>query len=111
MAEGWTYPEGLGVPNTAKDPQVALGRAIRLRREELGISQQDLGLEVGYDQGWVSHIENGRTNPAYGTVDRIARSLGWSMSQLVALAESIETEGRRPLDRPLRPEQTQRRRQ
>ncbi|MGA2165524.1 MAG: DUF3800 domain-containing protein [Solirubrobacteraceae bacterium] len=26
------------MPNTAKDPQVALGRAIRLRREELGIS-------------------------------------------------------------------------
>jgi transcriptional regulator with XRE-family HTH domain len=67
--------------------------------------QQDLGLEVGYDQGWVSHIENGRTNPAYGTVDRIARALAWPMSRLVALAESIETEDRRPLDRPLRPQQ------
>lgn len=61
--------------NIAKDPQVALGRAIRLRREELGISQQELGLELGYDQGWISHIENGRTNPAYGTVDRLARAL------------------------------------
>jgi transcriptional regulator with XRE-family HTH domain len=89
------------VPNIAKDPQVALGRAIRLRREELGISQQDLGLEVGYDQGWVSHIENGRTNPAYGTVDRIARALAWPMSRLVALAESVEVEGRKPLDQPM----------
>jgi transcriptional regulator with XRE-family HTH domain len=96
------------VPNTAKDPQAALGRAIRLRREELGIPQQDLGLEVGYDQGWVSHIENGRTNPAYGTVDRIARALGWPMSRLVALAESVETEDRKPLDQPLRPQRTQR---
>jgi transcriptional regulator with XRE-family HTH domain len=96
------------VPNTAKDPQVALGRAIRLRREELGISQQDLGLEVGYDQGWLSHIENGRTNPAYGTVDRIARALAWPMSRLVALAESIETEDRKPLDQPLRPERNSR---
>lgn len=90
------------MPNTAKEPQVALGRAIRLRREELGVSQQDLGLEVGYDQGWLSHIENGRTNPAYGTVDRIARALGWPLSQLVALAESVETENRKPLDQPLR---------
>jgi predicted transcriptional regulator len=90
------------VANIAKDPQVALGRAIRLRREELGISQQDLGLEVGYDQSWVSHIENGHANPAYGTIDRIARALAWSMSQLVTLAESIETEGRKPLDQPLR---------
>jgi transcriptional regulator with XRE-family HTH domain len=90
------------VANVAKDPQVALGRAIRLRREELGISQQELGLELGYDQGWISHIENGRTNPAYGTVDSIARALAWPLSSLVVFAESIETEDRKPLDRPLR---------
>lgn len=89
------------VPNIAKDPQVSLGRAIRLRREEVGISQQDLGLELGYDQGWISHIENGHANPAYGTADQIARALAWPLSRLVALAESIETEDRRPLDRPL----------
>jgi HTH-type transcriptional regulator / antitoxin HipB len=96
--------EGSGVANIAKDPQVALGRAIRLRREELGVSQLDLGLEVGYDQSWVSHIENGHANPAYGTVDRIARALAWSMSVLVASAESVETEDRKPLDQPLRHE-------
>jgi transcriptional regulator with XRE-family HTH domain len=90
------------VANIAKDPQVALGRAIRLRREELGISQQELGLELGYDQGWISHIENGRTNPAYGTVDRLARALAWPLSKLVTFAESIETEDRKPLDRLLR---------
>ena len=72
--------------NVAKDPQVTLGRAIRLRREEIGISQQDLGLEVGYDQSWVFQHENGHANPAYGTIDRIARALAWSMSQLVTLA-------------------------
>jgi transcriptional regulator with XRE-family HTH domain len=89
------------VPNKAKDPQIALGRAIRLRREELGISQQQLGLDVGYDQGWISHIETGHGNPAYGTVDRIARALGWPLSNLVTLAESIETNDHRPLDQPL----------
>lgn len=88
--------------NIAKNPQVALGRAIRLRRDELSISQQDLGLELGYDQGWISHIENGRANPAYGTVDRLARALAWPLSQLIILAESIETEDRKPLDQPLR---------
>jgi predicted transcriptional regulator len=98
------------VANIAKDPQRALGRAIRLRREELGISQQDLGLEVGYDQSWVSHIENGHANPAYGTIDRIARALTWSMSQLVTLVESVETEDRKPLDQPLRYERSQQKR-
>jgi transcriptional regulator with XRE-family HTH domain len=92
------------VANIAKDPQVALGRAIRLRREQLGISQLDLGLEVGYDQSWLSHIENGHSNPAYGTVDRIARALAWPLSQLVCLAESVEIKDRKPLDQPLRHE-------
>lgn len=96
------------MPNIAKDPQIALGRAIRLRREELGVSQQDLGLDVGYDQGWISHIENGRTNPAYGTVDAIARALQWPLSQLVALAESIETNDRKPLNQPLQRERPRR---
>jgi transcriptional regulator with XRE-family HTH domain len=91
------------VPNTAKEPQVALGRAICMRREELEISQQTLGLELGKDQGWISHIENGRSNPGYGAVNQIARLLGLRLSELVALAESIETADRRPLDRPLRP--------
>ena len=89
------------MPNTAKEPQVALGRAICLRREELDMSQQTLGLELGKDQGWISHIENGRSNLAYGTVDQIARALGWRLSQLVALAESIETANRKPLNQPL----------
>jgi transcriptional regulator with XRE-family HTH domain len=97
------------VANIAKEPQVALGRAIRLRREELGISQQDLGLEVGYDQSWVSHIENGHANPAYGAVDHLARALEWPMSRLVLLAESVETKDRKPLDRPLRQERVRRR--
>jgi transcriptional regulator with XRE-family HTH domain len=90
------------VPNTATEPQVALGRAICLRREALEMSQQALGLELGKDQGWISHIENGRTNLAYGTVGRIARALGWRLSELVALAESIETNNRKPLHMPLR---------
>jgi len=92
------------VPNTAKEPQVALGRAICSRREELEMSQQTLGLELGNDQGWISHIENGRTNLAYGTVDKIARALGLKMSELVALAESIETSNRKPLHMPVRPQ-------
>lgn len=87
--------------NFAKNPQVAIGRAIRLRREEVGISQSDLGLEVGHNQSWISHIENGYANPAYGTVDAIARALGWSIAELVSLAQSIETDDRKPLNKPI----------
>lgn len=85
------------------DPQVALGRAIRLRREELGLEQQAVALDANVRASWLSHIESGRQNPSWGTVDRIARALGWSIAQLAQLAEQLETEERRPTNEPLRP--------
>ncbi|MGA2452180.1 MAG: helix-turn-helix transcriptional regulator [Solirubrobacteraceae bacterium] len=85
------------------DPQVALGRAIRLRREELGLEQQAVALDAGVKPSWISHIESGRQNPAWGTVDRIARALGWSIAQLAQLADELETEDRRPTNEPLPP--------
>jgi transcriptional regulator with XRE-family HTH domain len=84
------------------DPQVALGRAIRLRREKLGLEQHEVATDVGVEASWISHIESGRQNPSWGTVDRIARALGWSTSQLAELADELETEDRRPTDAPLR---------
>ena len=69
------------------DPQVALGRAIRLRREELGLEQQTVALDAGVEPSWISHIESGRQNPAWGTVDRIARALGLSIAQLAQRAD------------------------
>lgn len=88
---------------SSPDPQVALGRAIRLRREELGLEQQTVALDAGVEPSWISHIESGRQNPAWGTVDRIARALGWSIAQLAQLADELETEDRRPTNEPLRP--------
>ena len=85
------------------DPQVALGRAIRLRREELGLEQQTVALDAGVEPSWISHIESGRQNPAWGTVDRIARALEWSIAQLAQLADELETEDRRPTNEPLPP--------
>ena len=45
----------------------------------------------------------GPQNPAWGTVDRIARALEWSLWELAKLADELETEDRRPTDKPLRP--------
>jgi hypothetical protein len=40
---------------------------------------------------WLSHIEGG-SNPAWGTVRRIASALGVEISELASLAEQIERE-------------------
>ena len=89
---------------SSPDPQLALGRAIRLRREELGLEQHRVAVDAGVKPSWISHIESGRQNPSWATVDRIARALGWSLWQLAKLADDLETEDRRPTDEPLPPE-------
>ena len=43
---------------------------------------------------WISHIESGRANPAWGTVRRIVLVLDVQLSELVLLAESLDREQR-----------------
>lgn len=92
-----------GAMPPSPDPQVALGRAIRLRREELGLKQHEVATDAEVDASWISHIEAGEQNPAWATADRIARALRWSLWQLAKLADELETEDRRPTDEPLPP--------
>jgi transcriptional regulator with XRE-family HTH domain len=88
--------------STSPEPQIALGRAIRARREELRPTQLDLALELGADATWISHLESGRQNPAYGTVDRIARALNLTIGEPATRAGALETSDRQPLNQPLR---------
>lgn len=76
------------------EPQPALGQAIRRLRKERGLSQEELGHRAEIHPTWISHIESGRTNPAWGTVRRIATVLEVRLSEIVLLAESFgEGEG------------------
>jgi transcriptional regulator with XRE-family HTH domain len=72
------------------EPQPALGQAIKLRREELSLSQEELGLRSEIHPTWISHIESGRNNPAWGSVRRIAAALGLKVSELAVRAEELE---------------------
>lgn len=91
------------MPRLSPEPQIALGRATRLRREELGLSQEEVALQAGVEASWISHIESGRQNPSVGTMDRIARALGLAFWELAKRAEEIETPDRRPTNRPVAP--------
>jgi transcriptional regulator with XRE-family HTH domain len=71
------------------DPQVALGQAIRQTRLAHGLSQEEVAHGADLHPTWVSHIEGG-SNPAWGTVRRIAVALGVEVSELATLAEQIE---------------------
>ena len=86
----------------SRTPQVALGRAIRLRRKELDLSQEALADAADVDVTLVRGLERGVGNPTWDVADRIARSLGLGLHELAQAAAALETQDRRPLDRPLR---------
>lgn len=74
----------------APTSQAALGLAVKRRREELGLTQEKLDLRTDLHQRWISNVENGRRNPSYASLRRLAAGLEVSTSELIARAEQIE---------------------
>jgi transcriptional regulator with XRE-family HTH domain len=66
---------------------VALGRAVRQRREKLGLSQEQFAFEVELDRTYVSGIERGIRNPTVATLVRLTRALGTTPAGLLRGAE------------------------
>lgn len=93
--------EGSGV-RISQSPQVALGRAIRLRREEIKLTQETLADAADLDPTSIRGLERGVGNPTWDVVDRIARALGLALHELADRADQLETSNRRPTNRPLR---------
>ncbi len=82
-------------------PQIALGRAIRLRREQIGLTQEALADSADIDATSVRGLERGVANPTWDVADRVARALGLALHELARRADELETVDRRPTDRPL----------
>lgn len=86
----------------SRSPQVALGRAIRLRREEVGLTQEALADAADLDPTSIRGLERGIANPTWDVVDRVARALGLALHGLALKTDELETRDRRPTNRPLR---------
>jgi len=71
------------------EPQEALGHVLRELRTERGLTQRQLGEAADVNETWVSHIEAGRSNPAWGTVARLAGALGVSIAEIAQRAERV----------------------
>jgi transcriptional regulator with XRE-family HTH domain len=81
------------VPNRPPNPDasfIALGRAVRALRLESNMSQEHLAREMDVHPTYISRIEAGRRNVSWGTVLRISRALGVSLSQFVQTVDEME---------------------
>lgn len=74
--------ENVFVRKNAKVKRVVQGR-IRKYRKQIGFTQEDLADKVKVSRAYVGYIEQGRNTPSLELLDRIARALRVSLSELV----------------------------
>lgn len=65
-----------------------IGDKIRKAREAKGLSQKEVATALKMDQSQYSKIENGKTDPYFSTIEKIAKALGVKVSDLLS-AEDI----------------------
>ncbi len=78
--------------------QTALGLAVKARRDELDLTQEQLANDTDLHQRWISNVETGKRNPSYASLRRLAAGLELSASELLARAEQIEADSTQPAD-------------
>jgi DNA-binding XRE family transcriptional regulator len=77
----------------SRNPQPALGAAVRAIRDARGKTQQDTAQAAGITVAHLSKIERGLTNPTWGTVVAIADALDSTMTEVAKRADSAERRG------------------
>ena len=60
-----------------------LGLNLKRIRTKKGISQGDIARELEVSRGFISTIENGKTNPTLSTITNIAKALRVSTDELL----------------------------
>jgi transcriptional regulator with XRE-family HTH domain len=60
-----------------------LGLNLKKIRTKKNISQGDIARDLGVSRGFISTIENGKTNPTLSTISKLAKALSISSDELL----------------------------
>jgi len=63
------------------------GFALKTRREELGLTQEDLAARAGIHRTYLSDVERGSRNICLLNIERVAKALSLPLSELFRLVE------------------------
>lgn len=66
-----------------------IGSAICLARKNLGFTKKEFADKVGLSPSTITRIENGERSMSLQVTQDIASALGFKLSQLITIAESI----------------------
>jgi transcriptional regulator with XRE-family HTH domain len=70
-------------------PEKALGEALREIRQKKGFSQEQLGLQAGFDRTYISLIERGLQSPTLRTLFKLAEVLNVLPSAIIKKMERL----------------------
>jgi transcriptional regulator with XRE-family HTH domain len=71
---------------------IPLGKAIRTRRQSLGLSQEELAAVCGFDRTYISMLERGVRNPSFLNLLKLAGGLQTSVSQLTKVYDAAASD-------------------
>src|SRR5258707_749621 len=77
----------MGKKRTKPDVRERFGTAVKFRREELGLTQEDLADRAGIHRTYLSDVERGTRNLSLINIEKLAAALSVTMSKLF---ESVE---------------------
>jgi len=65
------------------DIRIRFGKAVRYRRNELEISQEELAERANLHRTYISDLERGRRNVSLENIEKLAKALNLSISELI----------------------------
>ncbi len=68
--------------NSQPNIKYRFGKAVRRRRRELDLSQEELAERAELHRTYISSIERGQRNPSLENIEKIAKALSISISDL-----------------------------
>ena len=77
----------MGKRRARGDIRERFGFAVKLRREELGLTQEDLAERAGIHRTYLSDVERGGRNVSLVNIERLAAALSLLISELFRLVE------------------------
>jgi transcriptional regulator with XRE-family HTH domain len=92
--------EDEGRSGTPPELRRAFGHVLRVLRIDHGVTQEQLGFELGFHRTYISLLERGIKSPSLGAIFRIAAVLGVSPAELLQQVEAHLARG--PDDHPLK---------
>lgn len=66
-----------------KSESAKLGKNLKRLRLAKAISQGDIARTLEVSRGYISNVENGKTNPTLSTISKLAKAVGVSVDELL----------------------------